>query len=85
MPNMQKSLTLVKIKHRKLETQLDPCLIYLSRIEKMHVELADEYMDAHCGVGGSYALFKKHDVTLRHKVLKVIHCRRNDQKHKNKI
>ena len=31
-------LTLVKIKHRSPETRISPCLIYLSRLEKMHVE-----------------------------------------------
>ena len=34
-------LTLAKIKHRTPETRLNPYLIYLSRLEKMRVELTD--------------------------------------------
>ena len=47
-------LTLVKIKHRIPETRLNPCLIYLSRLEQMHVELTDAHMDSYGGAGGSY-------------------------------
>ena len=35
-------LTLVKIKDRAPETRLNPCLIYLSRLEKMHVEFTSK-------------------------------------------
>ena len=51
-------LTLVKIKHRTPETRLNPCLIYLSRLEQMHVELTDEHMDEHSGAGGSYVFLR---------------------------
>lgn len=47
-------LTLVKIKQRVPENQLNPCLIYLSMLEKICVQLTDEHMKAHGGAGGSY-------------------------------
>ena len=47
-------LTLVKIKHRTPETQLNPCyLIYLSRLEQMSVDLRDKHMKAHDKAGGT--------------------------------
>ena len=63
-------LTLVKIKHRTPETRLNPYLIYLSRLEQMHVELTDEHMDAHGGAGGSYEFCTKSGMTLRYDVSK---------------
>ena len=41
MPSMCKDLTLEKIKHRTPETGLNPHLIYLSRLDKMRVDLKD--------------------------------------------
>ena len=43
----------VKINHRTPETRLNPYLIYLSRLEQIHVELMDEHMGAHGGASGS--------------------------------
>ena len=59
----------VKIKDRMPETRLNPHLIYLSRLEKMHVELTDEHMEAHGGAGGSYEFCTKCDMTLRYDVI----------------
>ena len=63
-------LTLVKIKHRAPETQLNPCLIFLSMLEQMQVELTDEHIHAHGRAGGSYEFCTKHDMTLRYEVSK---------------
>ena len=68
MPNMHKVLILVKIKHRTPETRLNPCLMCLSRLEQMHVELTDEHMDAHGSAGGSYEFFTKSSMKLRYDV-----------------
>ena len=57
-------LTLVKVKNRTPETRLNPHLIYLSKLEQMHVELTDEHMDAHGGTGSSYEFCTKHGMKL---------------------
>ena len=61
-------LTPVKINHRTPETRLNPCLIYLSRLEQMNVELTDEHMEAHGGAGSSYLFCTKSSMMLRHDV-----------------
>ena len=61
-------LTLAKIKHRAPETLLNPYLIYLSRLEQMHVELTDEHMDAHGSDGGRYEFCTKSGMMLRYDV-----------------
>ena len=58
-------LTLVKIKHGAPETRLNPCLIYLSRLEEMHVELTGEHMEAHSSTGRSYLSCTKSSMMLR--------------------
>ena len=70
MPNMRKVLTLVKIKHRTPKTQLNPHLIYLSRLGQMNVELTDEHMEEQGGAGGSYYFCTKSSMTLRYDVSK---------------
>ena len=46
-------LTLVKIKHRAPETRLNPCLVYVSRLDQVHTELVDERIEARrSGSGG---------------------------------
>ena len=42
--------SVVKNKHRKLETRLNQYLIYLSSLEQVHVETMGKNMDAHAGV-----------------------------------
>ena len=61
-------LTLVKIKHKAPETRPNKCLTCVSRLEQMRVELTDEHMEAHCGVGSSFDFFAKSSITLRHNV-----------------
>ena len=63
-------LTLVKIKHKTPETRLNPHLIYLSRLKKMHVELKDEHKDAHGGAGGRYEFCTMYGMTLCYDVSK---------------
>ena len=63
-------LTLVKIKHRIPKMGLIPHLIYLSMLERMHVESTDEHMDKHFGAGGSYEFCTKYGMTLRYDVSK---------------
>ena len=63
-------LTLVKINHRTPETRLNPHLIYLSRLEQMHVELTDEQMDTHGDAGVSYEFCMKSGMKLRYDVSK---------------
>ena len=58
----------VKIRYRTPETRLNPHLIYLSRLEQMHVELADKHMDAHGGAGSSCGFCTKSGMTLRYDV-----------------
>ena len=44
-------------------------------LEKIHVELTDEHMDAHGSAGGSYAFCTISVMMLRCNVSKVIHFR----------
>ena len=79
-------LTIVKIKHRTPETLLNPYLIYLSRLDQMHVELTDEHIDAHGGAGSNYEICTKSDMTLRHDVSKSDSLLRETVKNiKNKV
>ena len=61
-------LTRAKIKRRTPETRINPHLIYVSRLEQMHVELTDEHMEAHGGTGGRYECCTKHVISLRYDV-----------------
>ena len=78
-----------KIKYRILETRLNPCLIYLSRLGQIHVELTNENMEACCGSGGSYLFCKKSGMTLRYDVRMfintVVNFRGNSQKCKKSL
>ena len=61
-------LTLVQIKHRTLETRINPHLIYLSRLEQVHVELMEECVEVHSGASGAYEVCTEFGVALRHDV-----------------
>ena len=59
-------LTLVNIKHRTSEMRLNPCLIYLSRLEKMSIKLTDaEWTRMAVSVVAAYFFHKsRHDAAL---------------------
>ena len=73
-------LTLVKIKHRAPEVRLNPCLIYLSILEQMSIELTYENVEEHGSTGVRCLFCTKSDVTLRHDVQKAIHFRHQPSK-----
>ena len=55
------------------KARLNPCLIYLSRLEQVRAELAGERVESYGGAGGvgsDYELCAKPGVTARHEVLK---------------
>ena len=78
-------LTLIKLKHRSPKTRINPCLIYLSRLEKMCIESTDEHIGAHGCAGSSYEFCTKSGMALRYDVQKEIDLRwTRSQMHKIK-
>ena len=67
---MCKVLTLVKIKYRTHETQINPYLIYISILEQTHVEAMGKNMDAH---GGGWGFLR-----ILHEI-RYDRCARSDQ------
>ena len=68
-------LTLVKIECSAPETRLNPCLIYLSRLDQICTESTDERMDVHDSASSSCEFCAKSSVTPRDGVSKAINCR----------